>query len=223
MSESICTCIHEPEVDAGQVLHTSYCPMSEQPITDLATAVRELGALPMPGGPEPSERDGLRAAYIAALDNAHKTHPCPALGDQKWSGCVHYDETGRIVGVGSCHSERRADAVLAVRDMELEQLRTRVAELEALVQTATEFRVWEPGYGLYVRRAPGATGFAILEARRTSAGRRAWTTAGLRYVAGLSDEELFCWPDAGAAVAEARRVLPGAVVREDEPAPEAAR
>ncbi|MEU9597187.1 hypothetical protein AB0E06_10280 [Streptomyces sp. NPDC048109] len=99
-----------------------------------------------------------------------------------------------------------------------EQLRTdrdRIAELEALIEQATEFRVWEPGYGLYVRRAPGATGFAVMEARRTDKGRRVWTTAGWQYSALLSDTELFCWPDAQTAMAEARRIMPGAEVRED--------
>lgn len=94
---------------------------------------------------------------------------------------------------------------------ELGQLRARVAELEALAETASEFRVWEPGYGLYVRRRPGGTGFAILEANRTSRGRRTWTTSGWQYVGMLADSELFCWPDAEAAVAEARRIMPGAL------------
>ncbi|MFI2911155.1 hypothetical protein ACG2OD_23350 [Streptomyces sp. PDY-4] len=93
----------------------------------------------------------------------------------------------------------------------------RVAELEALTAQATEFRLWEPGYGLYVRRAPGATGFGVLEARRTDKGRRCWTTAGWQYSAVLSDTELFCWPDAQTAVAEARRVMPGATVCEPMP------
>ena len=98
-----------------------------------AAAVRELGALPVPVGPEPQapERDRLRAAFVAALANAHHTHPCPEYGHPNWTGCVHYDEAGRVVGVGSCHNERRADAVLTVRDTEMESLRARVAELEA--------------------------------------------------------------------------------------------
>ncbi|MCZ1012019.1 hypothetical protein [Streptomyces lydicus] len=66
----------------------------------------------------PATLDLLRAEYIAALDEAHHTHPCPVTGRPYWTGCVHPD--GRV---GSCHSERRADAVLAVRDTELEQLR----------------------------------------------------------------------------------------------------
>lgn len=105
--------------------------MSADGITELAAAVAELGALPVPAGPEPSELEGLRAAYVTALDNAARTHPCPVLGDRYWSGCVHYDEAGRVSGVGSCHSERRADAVLAVRDAEMEKLRAEIAGLEA--------------------------------------------------------------------------------------------
>jgi len=98
-----------------------------------------------------------------------------------------------------------------------EQLRAnrdRITELETLAGQATEFRLWEPGYGLYIRRAPGAAGFGVLEARRTDKGRRCWTTSGWQYSAVLTDTELFCWPDASTAVTEARRVMPGAVVRE---------
>jgi hypothetical protein len=79
--------------------------------------------------PPPTDQTALRELLITALDNAHHTHPCPALGDQTWSGCVHYDDAGRMLGVGVCHSERRADAVLAVlpepadRATEVEQLR----------------------------------------------------------------------------------------------------
>ncbi|NGO69162.1 hypothetical protein [Streptomyces boncukensis] len=76
------------------------------------------------------DRAGLRARYIAALKGAHRTHPCPVLGHTYWSGCVHYDASGRFAGVGSCHTARRADAVLAVRDEEMEELRAElVAEL----------------------------------------------------------------------------------------------
>lgn len=96
--------------------------------------------LPMPVGPQPSERDRPRAAFIEALDNAAKTHPCPVLGDQFWSGCVHYDEAGHVAGVGSCHSERRADAVLVVRDAEMERLRSQIAELNESVSTAEALR-----------------------------------------------------------------------------------
>jgi len=95
--------------------------------------------------------------------------------------------------------------------------RAHVAELKNLTAQATEFRLWEPGYGLYVRRAPGAAAFGVLEARRTDKGRRCWTTAGWQYSAVLSDKELFCWPDAQTAVAEARRVMPGAAVCEPVP------
>lgn len=92
--------------------------------------------LPVPVGSELSDRDRLRAAYIEALDEAHQTHPCPQTGRPYWTGCVHYDENRRVTGVGSCHSERRADAVLAVRDAELERLRARIAELEAAAYVA---------------------------------------------------------------------------------------
>ncbi|MFE0778067.1 hypothetical protein [Streptomyces sp. NPDC058861] len=73
---------------------------------------------------EPAASDSLRAAYIVALDEAHRTHPCPVTGRPYWTGCVHPD--GRV---GSCHSQRRAEAVLAVRDTELECLRAHNRDL----------------------------------------------------------------------------------------------
>ncbi|MBZ6250514.1 hypothetical protein KVH27_19300 [Streptomyces olivaceus] len=159
-------------------------------------AVRELGALPMPAGPEP-RTEALRDAteQIARLESD--------LGEA----------TARGVGL----EEQLADQQRAVEYFadQSGRRKARITELEALAGQATEFRVWEPGYGLYVRRAPGVdgSGFAILEARRTDKGRRAWTTAGWQYSAVLAGEELFCWPDAQTAVAEARRVMPGAEVR----------
>lgn len=103
---------------------------------------------------------------------------------------------------------------------QLRKDRDRIAELEKLIEQATEFRVWEPGYGLYIRRAPGTTGFAVMEARRTDKGRRVWTTTGWLYSALLSDTELFCWPDAQTAVAEARRIMPGATVSDEDVTPQ---
>lgn len=96
----------------------------------LAAVVAELGALPVPVGPEPqaSERDRLQAAFVAALDTAHKTQPC-SCGSEIWSSCCHPGARR--------HSERRADAVLAVRDAEVEfllgeadRLQLRVDEVE---------------------------------------------------------------------------------------------
>jgi hypothetical protein len=103
--------------------------MSES-ITNAADAVAALGALPMPVGPEPqaSERNRLQAAFVAALDTAHKTQPC-SCGSEIWSSCCHPGARR--------HSERRADAVLAVRDAEVEfllgeadRLQLRVDEVE---------------------------------------------------------------------------------------------
>ncbi|WP_240963936.1 hypothetical protein [Streptomyces sp. C1-2] len=114
-------------------------------------------------------------------------------------------------------NETLRDHVVA-RDAEIERLRARVAELEALAGAATGYRLDEPGYGLLVRRAPGPdrSGWAVLESRRTERGRRAWTSAGWKYSALMAHDELFCWPSAEVAVAEARRVMPGAVVRAGE-------
>jgi hypothetical protein len=60
-----CTCIHEPEVDAGRTLHASYCPMTE-PITTVEAAVAELGALPMPAGNPTQALSDERLAEIQA-------------------------------------------------------------------------------------------------------------------------------------------------------------
>ena len=119
---ALADCVRCPEL-----VMATYAELAEHGIAG------STDALPVPMGPEPSERDQLRAALIEALDNAHQTHPCPATGRPYWTSCVHFDEAGRMdhAATGSCHSERRADAVLAVRDVELERLQARVAELEA--------------------------------------------------------------------------------------------
>lgn len=89
-----------------------------------------------------------------------------------------------------------------------EDLRARIAGLETIVAAATEFRVWNAdGMGLYVRRAIGTNGFAVLEGRiRAVRGRRAWTPDGWRFTALLSEAEVYCWPDASTALTEAQRL-----------------
>ncbi|MCX5145101.1 hypothetical protein [Streptomyces sp. NBC_00338] len=79
--------------------------------------------------PMTPDRERLRAAIVAALDTAHETEPC-SCGSKIWSSCYHPDLPSRS------HSERRADAVLAVRDAEVDRLRARVTELEAANGTA---------------------------------------------------------------------------------------
>ncbi|WP_019059983.1 hypothetical protein [Streptomyces prunicolor] len=90
-----------------------------------------------------------------------------------------------------------------------DELGARIAELQALVDSLTELRLWEPGYGLYVRRPSGGRQFAVVEANSYAVrGRRAWTPDGWRFSALLSDSELYCWPDAETATAQARRLMP---------------
>ncbi|MFD4596813.1 hypothetical protein ACFWPQ_02145 [Streptomyces sp. NPDC058464] len=141
----------------------------------------------------PTALEALRAAQ-----QAFSTAEADVFEDALARGLEAVDREGRLVGA---HSAEELLRLRAEQD--------RMAALEALVATASEFRLWEPGYGLYVRQRPGGKGFAILEANRTSRGRRAWTVSGWRYVGLLAGEELFCWPDAESAVAEARRVMPG--------------
>lgn len=160
---------------------------------------------PVPVGPEPQTRtilDRGRDALDARLSK-------DALR-QVLSNVLTYAE----------HLQARV-AELEAGNAGLDDLRIRALDkndqLLALLALATEFRLGEPGYSLLVRLAPDGRGWAVLEAQRTSRGRRAWTESGWQHglVAG---EELFCWPSGRAAVAEARRIMPGAVVL-DEPAP----
>jgi hypothetical protein len=187
--------------------------MSE-PIRDTETAVRELGALPVPVGTAALTAE-QRAAVVELIGDAK-----PATGrlleqlaesvrDRREHEHPKWEDLF-CLNLVSWAGERMGPVLRRLLDAD-----ARVAELETLTAQATEFRLWEPGYGLYVRRAPGTQGFAVMEARRTDKGRRVWTTSGWQYGTVLSDTELFCWPDAETAVAEAQRVMPGAVVREE--------
>lgn len=113
--------------------------------------------------------------------------------------------------IGSQAAETLANLGMLVPEggaQELERLQKRIEALESLVAAATEYRVWKPGgVGLYVRRSVAATGFGVWEARTRREGRRAWTRDGWQWLALLSDAEVFCWPDAATAVAEARRLV----------------
>ncbi|WP_121711599.1 hypothetical protein [Streptomyces sp. E5N91] len=188
------------------------------PILDLETAVREMGALPMPAGPEPRTRTMLDHARAAL--NARMTKDDLRLVLENTIAFAATLETDREANdreyeaatarIAALESERHTtNEALSAAAEQLRRQRDRIAELEKLVEQATEFRVWEPAYGLYVRRAPGTTGFAVMEARRTDKGRRVWTTSGWQYATILSDSEMFCWPDAQTAVTEARRIMPG--------------
>jgi hypothetical protein len=188
------------------------------PILDLETAVRVLGAVPMPAGPEPKKRTMLGHARAAL--NARMTKDDLRLvlentiafaasleADREANDREYEAATARIAALKN--ERHTTNEALSDAAEQLRKDRDRVAELEKLVEQATEFRISEPGYGLYVRRAPGTTGYGVMEARRTDKGRRVWTTSGWQYGAILSDSELFCWPDAQTAVAEARRIMPG--------------
>jgi hypothetical protein len=77
----------------------------------LGDAIHEMsqGCEAIVGQTAAADRADPRDRIITALDNAHHTHPCPHTGRPYWLGCFHPDG-----GVGSCHSGRRADAVLSV-------------------------------------------------------------------------------------------------------------
>ncbi|MEU8537559.1 hypothetical protein [Streptomyces parvulus] len=172
----------------------------------------------------------LPAALAVALDSAQmlqspetvkqlaeyeRLNPqqCPAGQHADWLIDSQYAHACPWCRIAELQAERHTtNEALSDAAEQLRANRDRIAELENLAGQATEFRVWEPGYGLYVRRAPGATGYAVMEARRTDKGRRVWTTAGWQYAVTLTDTELFCWPDAQTAVTEAHRIMPGATV-----------
>lgn len=92
-----------------------------------------------------------------------------------------------------------------------------VAALESLAADATEYRLMPPGYGrtpVVVRRDPAydGTAWAVIHDPGDRAVRRAWTRSGWEMTAVLAHGELFCWPTAETAIAEARTALtmPGA-------------
>ena len=177
--------------------------------------VGSADVLPVPVGPEPQPQDSGARAKVAELIGDAKPatdrlveHLAESVRDRREHEHPTWEDLF-CLNLVSWAGERMGPVLRRLLDAE-----ARVAELEALTAQATEFRLWEPGYGLYVRRAPGAQGFAVMEARRTDKGRRVWTTSGWQYGVLLSDTEWFCWPDAETAVAEARRAMPGATVRE---------
>jgi hypothetical protein len=197
-----------------------------------ADAVAELGALPMPMGDEPQREstvsvrkkvaDLLWWSVPSGTDEEAKARTQELLdahaAEVRTATLTEVIDLVEGFAAGAVERDVLRDLATELRarmtkgNSEDGALRDRITELEALLAAATEFRVWEPGYGLYVRRAPGGQGFAVLEARRTGRGRRAWTTAGWHDSTVLSNPDLYCWPDAASAVAEARRIMPGAVV-----------
>ena len=78
-----------------------------------------------PGWGQPLTDQQLRDQLVEALTNAHRTQPC-SCGSRTWASCFH---DGKLAS----HQERRADAVLAVVQPELDRLR---AELEQTRQQA---------------------------------------------------------------------------------------
>lgn len=84
------------------------------------------------------------------------------------------------------------------------KLRARVAELEA---HATQFRVdtADGEHALVIRRSTRDM-YAVIEAEAQGR-RKAWTRQGWRIAAVLADSDVFCWPDAATALAEARRLV----------------
>ncbi|GAQ64090.1 hypothetical protein [Streptomyces scabiei] len=89
----------------------------------------------------------------------------------------------------------------------------RTADL--LAESATEYRVPVPeggGTDLLVRRQALVHGAGWAVSTSARGGGRAWTAEGWQdSISALSVDRLFCWPDAGTAVTEARRALAAGV------------
>ncbi|MBO0804256.1 MAG: hypothetical protein J2P25_14425 [Nocardiopsaceae bacterium] len=88
--------------------------------------------------------------------------------------------------------------------------RARVAELEAQAALAHEYVIRDADgrVALAVRHTPGGRGgWCVMDARRNGGRRRVWTRDGWRWLALLSGEQVFCWPDGASASAEARRLV----------------
>jgi hypothetical protein len=153
-----------------------------EPITSLPDAVADQGALPMPAGPAPLS-DAELADY-AALDFAE-------LMDADAAAVV----------------ARMRDRLTG----EIWRMQAQVAELETLTEQATQFRVeGADGAVLVIRRSLSGTWAAIESEARGR--RKAWTKRGWRIAAVLADSDVYCWPDAHTAVAEARQAM---TVREE--------
>jgi hypothetical protein len=190
--------------------------------------------VPAPVGPEPEapSPERLRLAWESAKRDRRELRHGLEFAEssrQRWRTAAIEAEAERDAlraRVASLEAERHStNESLSEAAEQLRRDRDRIAELEALAGAASEYRLDEPGYGLLIRPAPrgsSAAGWAVFESRRLPHGRRAWTSAGWAY--DPSHEELFCWPSAEVAVTEARRVMPGAVVRaEGDVAPQVER
>lgn len=89
----------------------------------------------------------------------------------------------------------------------VEWLISRVAELEALTAQATQFRIDAPdgSAALLIRRSTRGK-WAVIESEARGR-RKALTPTGWRIAAVLADSDIFVWPDAATAVAQARTAI----------------
>ncbi|MFL1903120.1 hypothetical protein ACJWDR_29045 [Streptomyces tauricus] len=125
-----------------------------------------------------------------------------------WMAGRTVDRNALAVYMAVADAEQRAVAdrwaqTVAASDTEVRRLRTRM-------ESATEFRLLPapPAYTpLIVRRDPAydGTAWAVLHDPGDSSVRRAWTAEGWEMAWASSHEEIYCWPDADSALAQARR------------------
>lgn len=210
-------------------------PDDDRPLSETSGSVTPLV---VQGDDDLSELESLRAR-VAELDSTVAAMHAAAVGEVKAPllGLVEDVALTRSAFLAQQARAETLDRLCREQRARADAAEARVAELESLVEAGTEYRVWVPGgMGLYVRRSVAATGFAVWEARSRREGRRVWTRSGWRLLALVSNEELFCWPDAASGVAEARRLVgeaasveasadaltrlfaPTQALREDEPA-----
>ncbi|GGZ72953.1 hypothetical protein ACFOOM_01200 [Streptomyces echinoruber] len=165
------------------------------------------------GEPQPADRpvplpDAVTAAHDAAVAHAVACGTC-------WPGArlAEMCDAGQRAALAGLAGQ--AAKVLAGGQGEA---RKRLEDLEGLV---TEYRLppAPPAYTpLIVRRDPAYDGtrWAILHDPGDSTVRRAWTADGWEMAWSLTHQEVFCWPDAETALAQARR----AQAQDDEHEPD---
>ena len=163
------------------------------------TAEQLAGVVAHLGGARPATTDLILSIGQSIKDRREHEHP-------------HMAEDFFCANLSGWMGDKMPTVLRRLLDAEADnaRLRARVAESEALAADAVEYRVsGRDGRWLWVRRAPNGSSWAVLEPVRSSVaiGRWALLLDGWRLRDGLDGAEVFVWPSAETAVAEARRAL----------------
>lgn len=161
------------------------------------------------------QRDGDDCACSAGQTPAPDLTPIPL----SWDRLVMHPAGEDDHTIVACMTDDGRPAALFLDDEHREALGLQLVDPDGEGETApqpkaaptvpaTEYRVRADGRtDLLVRREPNGTRWAIIEAVSDRGVRRARTPDGWDMVYLLGGDELFAWPDAASAVAEAQRVL----------------